>query len=388
MPRRARHPIRLIARTRGDGLVTWYGRYRDPVSRKYVDVNLTRMGLTTDELRKRWREIKRAALLGETRAAALGETRVDWVEAVRRYNVECLGRALRSRTLDRYERALKDLAAWATARGVLGPADLRAADLWAYRGHALEAFGKVSTARVHLQAVHTALDWWRRAGLIHQVDSDTIADTCGRVRVEGVEVKPLTPAEVATLLGAMADRFAADPRAAALVALVLLCGCRVGELEALAVEDLSLDTTPPSFRLGAWVKTGKPRTVDLTVSPIAVGLLRALVARKRDYVLGDDEPLTRRHSRWWMDNCQPLARPWTYRLLRATCGSFLANAPGIWGAASAFRTAKQLGHSVTVSEKFYLGLCPGIPPEARTVETAMQAEGAFGRVLAKIRGGA
>jgi hypothetical protein len=105
-------------------------------------------------------------------------------------------------------------------------------------------------------------------------------------------------------------------------------------------------------------------------------------------VLGDDEPLTRRHSRWWMDNCQPLARPWTYRLLRATCGSFLANAPGIWGAASAFRTAKQLGHSVTISEKFYLGLCPGIPPEARTVETAMQAEGAFGRVLAKIRGGA
>jgi integrase len=387
MPRRARHPVRLIARTRGDGLVTWYGRYRDPVLRKYVDVNLTRMGLTTDELRKRWREIKRAALLGEARAAALGETRTDWPEALRRYRVECEGRKLRSRTLDRYERALRMLSEWAMERGALSPVDLRDADLWAFRSHSLDSFGEPSTARVHLQAVHTALDWWRRVGLV-RVTADVIKDACGGIRGDAVEVKPLTPGEIATLLHALKERFPEEPRACALAALVLLTGCRVGELEALACEDVTLDGPQPGFRLGAWVKTRRPRTVDLTVSPVAVELLRVLMERKQDYVLGDEAPLTRRTSRWWMDTCQPLARPWTYRMLRQTAGSYMANAPSVWGAASAFRTARQLGHSVTVSEKHYLGLCPGIPAEARTVEAAMQAEAAFAGVLATVRGNA
>jgi hypothetical protein len=33
----------------------------------------------------------------------------------------------------------------------------------------------------------------------------------------------------------------------------------------------------------------------------------------------------------------------TWQILRRTCGTFLTNAPGIFGAASAYRSAKQLG---------------------------------------------
>jgi hypothetical protein len=71
--------------------------------------------------------------------------------------------------------------------------------------------------------------------------------------------------------------------------------------------------------------------------------------------------------------------------MRRTCGTYLTNAPGIF-AASAYRSAKQLGHSVQVAEKHYLGLARGISPTARTLEAAMQIESVLGRVIAAIHG--
>jgi hypothetical protein len=41
----------------------------------------------------------------------------------------------------------------------------------------------------------------------------------------------------------------------------------------------------------------------------------------------------------------------SWQALRRTCGCDLTNAPGIFGAASAYRSAKQLGHSLAVAEK-------------------------------------
>lgn len=62
----------------------------------------------------------------------------------------------------------------------------------------------------------------------------------------------------------------------------------------------------------------------------------------------------------------------SWQVLRRTCGTFLTNAPGIFGAASAYRSARQLGHSVAVAvaEKHYLGVVK-VPPEAMTLEDAM-----------------
>ena len=55
----------------------------------------------------------------------------------------------------------------------------------------------------------------------------------------------------------------------------------------------------------------------------------------------------------------------------STCGTYLTCAPAIYGAASAFMSAKRLGHSVTVAEKHYVGIVR-VSPEARTIELAMQ----------------
>jgi hypothetical protein len=72
---------------------------------------------------------------------------------------------------------------------------------------------------------------------------------------------------------------------------------------------------------------------------------------------------------------KPYGAPrFSWQNLRQTTGTFLTNAPGIFGAASAFMSARQLGHSVAIAEKHYLGVVRGIAREARTLEQAMQIE--------------
>ena len=74
------------------------------------------------------------------------------------------------------------------------------------------------------------------------------------------------------------------------------------------------------------------------------------------------------------------------QVLRSTCGTFLTNAPGIFGAASAYRSARQLGHSVAIAEKHYLGLVRGISPTAGTLEAAMGIEDLLEKVAERVEG--
>jgi integrase len=55
----------------------------------------------------------------------------------------------------------------------------------------------------------------------------------------------------------------------------------------------------------------------------------------------------------------------TWKSTRSTCGTYLSNAPGIYGAASTFYSVRRLGHSVTVAKKHYLGLVR-VSAEAKT----------------------
>lgn len=54
------------------------------------------------------------------------------------------------------------------------------------------------------------------------------------------------------------------------------------------------------------------------------------------------------------------------------------------GAATVFMSARQLGHSVAVAERHYLGVHRGIPKDAHTLEAAMQIEEAMRRVPAMV----
>jgi hypothetical protein len=75
----------------------------------------------------------------------------------------------------------------------------------------------------------------------------------------------------------------------------------------------------------------------------------------------------------------------TWQLCRSTCSTFLTNAPGIYGAASAFHSARQLGHSVTVAEKHYADVIRGIPKDATNLEAAMQIEDEVRAIVERVK---
>ena len=66
------------------------------------------------------------------------------------------------------------------------------------------------------------------------------------------------------------------------------------------------------------------------------------------------------------------APPFNWQRLRQTTASYLVNAAGIFGAASAYREARQLGHSVSVAERHYTDVIRDIPKEAQNLEQAMR----------------
>ena len=81
------------------------------------------------------------------------------------------------------------------------------------------------------------------------------------------------------------------------------------------------------------------------------------------------------------------APPFTWRMLRRTSGTFLTCAPAIFGAASAFLSAKRLGHTVRIAEKHYAGALAGIPREARTLSAAMEIEDLAKEIVWRVGGG-
>jgi integrase len=379
VPRRSKTPgVRIVARRRADG-VTYYGRWRDEATGKWQDENLTAKGLTTDALRRRWHQRKAEELQAARRAMALGETHTTYEDAAKRYMDDCR-RRLRKRSVAAYEYGVRVLVDHLKG---LHPATQQTtpADLWTFRTAIVNDFEEPGTVNNMFKRARAALEWWRRAQLVPLLTSDSIADAFKGLPEEEEEIRPLLSHEIRALLEAVTRD--EEPRVAALVALILLTGMRRGEAEGIQWEDVELDGPHPCIRLGTWVKTRKARTVDLSICPVAVEILRALP--RGGYVISGDEPLTERQGRRWRDRLQVLSRPWTYRLLRQTAASYMANAPAIFGAASAYRTARQLGHSVAVSERSYLGVLPGISPAATVVEAAMQAEDAFRAVVDRLR---
>jgi integrase len=141
-------------------------------------------------------------------------------------------------------------------------------------------------------------------------------------------------------------------------------------------------------------KTKTDRTIDLSVSP---ALRRLLAAQKRasggrGSVFGLS--VGKLHAAIWR-----LRRPrdakvdpgfgapkFSWHALRRTCSTYLCNAPGIFGGAGAYRSAKQLGHSVVIAEKHYSGLLRGIPLEAKSLEAAMQIEDVVEQIIEQVSG--
>lgn len=426
---RSPHPgVVLKQRTLPSGATAWRARFTDPDNGREMYLTLDALALPTHEARRLWairkaKEIAKRAM--ELEAGAPKRVDKPLADAVDEYK-EQARRRLRARTVVVYGQGIGRFQTWAEREGIKSPGELTAPRLAAFREHLVsvsrasskrggrrgerqETSAKRSafTINCQIRATKTMLNAWRVAGLLPALTRDGISDAMKALPVPREQAEYLVPSELQRLLAAALrhddERFAATreehaglrpagstPRyepIAPFTAFLLLTGCRRGEALGLRWIDVDLDARDHEgnavgeIRLkAAATKTKHARTIGLEVSPALRLLLKALKlragARDADFVFGTRGSYTpdlveSSRSRLIEEFGAP---KFDWQMLRSTCATYLTNAPGIFGAATVFLSARQLGHSVAVAERHYLGVHRGIARDARTLEAAMQLE--------------
>lgn len=408
---------------------TWRARYVDPDTGRTTKERLDPVTLGTAEARRDWAIRKSKALTRrrfELEAGAHPKTGTSLADAVDTYFTD--HPQLRPRTLEIYKVATRKLKTWAERNSARSADDLTGPKLVAFRATlvrepkrkhvkggkrgALESVDDArapSTINQELRAVGTVLGYLRSLGLLPRLTGDDLRDGLKKLAVSIERLEYLRPAELQKLLDAALRHDAAmfkatrdehageKPRGttpryqpvAPLVAAAMLTGMRFGELVALTWKHVDLEALDHDGKVVGEIyvtaasKTKRARTVGLEVSPALRKLLAAmhLSSGGTGSVFGFTEGEAKSAERRLRDEFgAPAGAGW--QVLRQTCGTYLTNAPGIFGASSAYRSAKQLGHSVAVAERHYVGLVRGIPREARTLEAAMQVDAQMKRGVA------
>jgi integrase len=431
---RSPHPgVKLKRRELASGHVSWRAVFTDPDTKRATYITLDALACPTHEARVAWAKAKAAELARRRMDRAAGKRAPD-ARAIDKAIDQYLDTApLKPKTVATYKLAFAKLREWAELEHVASTIDLTPARLASLRDHLVKApkYGAAKSGRRgaqvkksarrspvsvnrELRTLKTLLNAWRQRGLLSQLHRDDISDALAPLQVLREAPEYLAPADLKKLLEAALKHDATTFKAtrdehagrrrrgttvryvpiAPFVAFLLLTGMRRGEALALpwsAVELDALDHTGAEvgeIRLGAAItKTKQARTVGLEVSPALRKVLLAMKKRGgRGAVFGGAEPYT--------DDVLKAARSrllatfgaprFDWQILRSTCATYLTNAPGIFGAATAFMSAKQLGHSVTIAEKHYLGVHRGISRDARTLEAAMQIEAELGQVRERV----
>lgn len=419
--RKRAHPGVALIAPRTDKRMGWTARYIDPDTGKRKDEALP-AGLKTAEAREQWAKRKLHTLTkrkvelegGAARATGLG------LGAVLKKYYDAHPH-LRERTIEGYRGATAKLEAWAVGVKLGGADALTRAKLidfkaWLVasprkkmvpgqkRGQRVDGDKPRSVERVNseLRKVRTVLGYLVDADLLPGLKYDDLRRAMKRLPGTIERVEALKSAELQQILQAALDHDKAtfaETRAehvgqgrrsigttprhkpiAPFVAFCMLTGCRFGEAVQATWGAVDLDAKGDDGRVVGEVhlqatatKTRRARTIDLAVSPALRSMLAAMKpsdAAPEALVFG----LTRGEANTAarrMRSEYGAPKRFTWQALRRTAGTFLTNAPGIYGAASAYRSAKQLGHSVAVAEKHYVGLVRGIPADVRTLEDAM-----------------
>lgn len=424
----------LVSRPAPSGGLRWLARHRDPETGKVKETTVPAKYTTAEERGAWAVRFRKEVELREQQVAAGAPTKTDATleDTVEAYYRD-LAPLLRPSTVKAYRLGTDALLAWAETRGVKLAADLRAEHLELFRASMFKAprqeqaagRGRGRGARAEgaerrspvsvnsrLRAVKTVLNALRRVGKVPMLNLEALKDNLRAEREPRPTPEHLRPAALAKLLRAAlrhdAETFAItrDENAAGLgwertkaaatglapgdrphgttprypaiapyLATVLFTGMREAEARTLRWAAVDLDA-PPAGAIELRpedTKTKHGRLVDLLVSPGLRQLLRALKLRAGNsvHVFGGAEPVSRAtveaaRKRLMSEYGAPA---FTWQQLRETCATFLANS-SIFGEASAYREAKQLGHSVTVAERHYCGVAH-VDPSIKTLEEAM-----------------
>jgi integrase len=429
----AHRGVVILRRELPSGRATYRARWTDPETGKARFQSLDAIGLYSPAERAAWARERaeqnrqeKAALAAGTRRPAralLAGAVADYLEACRA--------TLRPATLTTYATSLGVLLEWAVEQGIErvdeldGPALARlGAYLIARPRHGAKregrrgekrASGGTRGARTVARDSRQIGGFLRHAirhGLAPRLTRDAISDALKPPRGEKKLPQFLGASEVRALIDAALRHDAATyaatreehagerepgstPRYKAIapaVVLALLTGMRRGELVALTWADVDLGAVDEQGRevgelrvRAAVAKTRTERKVDLAVSPAARALLGALKLRagRSASVLGlTDTELESAGRRLRGTFGAPAAASW--HALRRTCATYLCNS-NIFGGATAWRAAKQLGHGVQVLEKHYAGLI-SVSRDARSIEDAMQCAELVAQVVGAAAG--
>lgn len=410
--------VKLKQRKLPSGAVAWRAIFDDPDTGKETYVTLDALALPSADARKRWAVAKAQTLARRRMELASGaprNTRKPLGEAVDDYFAAHT--RLRERTLAIYTVAATKLREWASKVGIESTDDVTKAKLLAFRqsvadepkrvsvkggkrGQRVKSSEKRSPVAVNqdLRAAATVLGWMAEGDLLPKLSRDDLSRALRPVEAPRELPTFLSHSEIRALLEvALAhdeERFAITREehlglkpvgstrkyepAAPLALFCLLSGCRAGEAFGLAWSGVDLEGVGRIRLEASGTKTKIGRMVSLEVSPVLRSLLDAMKgnAGENAYVFGGKRALSRSSADAISTRLEERKAPknFSWQVLRSTCQTFLTNAPGIYGGASAFAAAKRAGHSVAVAEARYAGLVDGIPSSARTLEAAMQIE--------------
>lgn len=434
---RSPHPgVVLKRRELPSGNVSWRARFTEPETGREVYETLD-ASLTTREARAQWATRKAEDLARRRVAMSAGYVEPKTIEqAVADYlkHAEKV-RRLRPKTLHTYGLALDNLKAWAPGARVRTTADLTPAKLQGLarhiegmsrktsaaggkrgaKGASREPRSKVTVNR-EFRTLKTVLNVWRQDRLTPHLHRDDIRDAFKAREVDRTAPEFHRPAEIKKLLEAVlrhdaacfdmtrAERSGRAPIGsttkhepiAPFFAVLLLTGMRRGEALSLPWSAVDLDAVDHTGRVvgeirlsAALTKTRRDRTVGLEVSPALRRILAAMRLQRgrAARVFGGYTPDMVETARRRLVS-EYGAPEFTWQGLRSTCATYLTNARGIFGAATVYMSARQLGHSVAVAERHYLDQHRGIPEDARTLEAAMQVESELAKVLASVSGAA
>jgi integrase len=393
------------------GPIGWRARFTDADTGKVRKVSLD-PALTTRDRREDWcvrksRELAQRRL--DLEGGAVRATGTPIVAAVERYYTG--HPQLRPGTVSAYRGATDKLVRWASGAGVKTCDDLTRPRLMQFREQLINEpkQGAVTQGRrgqklatgaerrsAHsvnreLRAVRTVLGYLVDLDLFPKLDADDLRRVCKQLQASVERIVYLKPKQLQKLLESARRHDERHTTIAPFVAFVLLTGMRFGEAIDLEWSEVDLDALDSAgdkvgeIYVTSSSKTKRARTVGLEVSPALRKLLAAQKLRTggKGSVFGltrDTAHTAERRLR----NQYGAPKGFGWQALRRTCAVFLTNSPGVFGGASAYRSAKQLGHAVQVAERHYLDVARGISPDARDLESAMQIQAQLTAVTASV----